>query len=91
MTPGNDSTPDIQAAVQRVQELSSQVTELARKNGLVWLEGYEQVLKNMLDLEQKAADNSGMDWASSLATMHANFVRQTSELFFNTLSAQLKS
>ena len=33
----------------------------------------------------------GVDWASTLATAHANFVRETSEVFFQTLSTQLKS
>ncbi len=56
----------------------------------MWLEGYEKVLQNMLDLEEKAAKKTGVDWASTLATAHANFVRETS-VFFQTLSKQLKS
>ena len=63
----------------------------AKENGLAWLEGYEKVLKNMLDLEEQAAKGTGLDWASTLATTHANFVRETSEVFFSALSKQLKS
>lgn len=86
-----DVTANIEAAAKRVQELSEQVAEQAKKNGLAWLEGYEKVLKNMLDLEEKAAKESGLDWATTLATTHANFVRETSEVFFTALSKQLKS
>ena len=68
-----------------------QVAEQAKENGLAWLEGYETVLKNMLDLEEQAAKGTGADWASTLATTHANFVRSTSEVFFTALSKQLKS
>src|SRR6266446_5522251 len=69
---------ELEAAAQRIQELSTQVVEKAKENGLAWLEGYERMLKNFLDLEEKAAKNSGADWATSLATTHANFVRETS-------------
>jgi len=54
-------------------------------------EGYEKVLQNLLDLEVEAAKKTGVDWASTLATAHAKLVRETSEVFFQTLSAQLKS
>lgn len=81
----------LEAAVMRVQELSEQVAAQAKENGLAWLEGYEKVLKNMLDLEEQAAKGTGLDWASTLATTHANFVRETSEVFFSALSKQLKS
>ncbi len=90
LNPG-DAAAELEAAAKRVQELSTQVTDQAKKNGLAWLEGYEKILKNMLDLEEEAAKKSGMDWAQTLATTHANFVRDASEVFFSTLSKQLKS
>jgi hypothetical protein len=58
---------------------------------LIWLEGYERVLKNLLDLQEQAAKSAGADWASTLASTHANFVRETSEVFFNAMREQLKS
>jgi hypothetical protein len=90
MTSIPDVSADIEAAAKRVQELSEQVAAQAKENGLVWLEGYEKVLQNMLDLEEEAAKKTGVDWATTLATAHANFVRQTSEVFFQSLSTQLK-
>jgi hypothetical protein len=58
---------------------------------LIWLEGYERVLKNLLDLQEQAAKSAGADWASTLASTHANFVRDTSEVFFSAMRQQLKS
>jgi hypothetical protein len=86
-----DPSNDIEAATQRIRELSEQVVAQARKNGLVWLEGYERMLKQMLDFEEQAAKGTGAEWASTLATTHANFVRETSEVFFGALRDQLKS
>lgn len=81
----------LEAAVMRVRELSEQVAAQAKENGLSWLEGYEKVLKNLLDLEEEAAKTTGVEWATTLATAHAKVVRETSEMFVQTLSKQLKS
>ena len=85
-----DPTADIEAATQRVRELGEKVAEQARKNGLVWLEGYESILKNVLDLQEQAAKGSGAEWAATLATTQANFVRSTSEVVFGALRQQLQ-
>src|SRR5664279_1858813 len=86
-----DVAAQLEAATTRVKELSDQVAAQAKENGLAWLEGYEKILMNMLDLEEQAAKQTGMEWATTLATTHANFVRETSEVFFSTLTKQLKS
>jgi hypothetical protein len=82
---------DMEAVTQRVRDLSEQVVAQAKKNGLTFLEGYERVLKNMLDLEEQAAKGTGQDWATTLAATHANFVRETSGLFLGAVKDQLKS
>jgi hypothetical protein len=82
---------DLEAVAQRVRDLSEQVAAQAKKNGLTFLEGYERVLKQMLDLEEQAAKGTGQDWATSLVTTHANFVRETSDMFLSAMKGQLKS
>jgi hypothetical protein len=94
MTESNNSAAggvDLEAVAQRVRDLSEQVTAQAKKNGLTFLEGYERVLKQMLDLEEQAAKGTGQDWATTLAATHANFVRESSEVFLGAFKNQLKS
>ena len=81
---------DVEAAVKRVQELSAQVVDKAKENGLAWLEGYERMLKNLLDLEEQAAKGSGLEWAATLASTHANFVKETTEVVLGAWREQLK-
>jgi hypothetical protein len=85
-TPG----PDLDDAVARVRALSEQVADQAKKNGLAWLEGYEQVLKNLLDLQEQAAKGTGVDWVANLAATQANFVRETSSAFLGAMRSQLE-
>jgi hypothetical protein len=89
--PNNPAGVDVEAVAQRVRDLSEQVANQAKKNGLAFLEGYERVLKQMLDLEEQAAKGTGQDWATTLAATHANFVRETSEVFLGAMRGQLKS
>jgi hypothetical protein len=86
-----DGHTDIDAITKRVQELSEQVAAKAKENGIAWLESYEQILKNMLELEENAAKGTGVDWASNLATSHANFVRETSKAVFDAMRTHLRA
>jgi hypothetical protein len=92
-TDGSSATGgvDLEAVTQRVRDLSEKAIAQAKKNGLTFLEGYERMLKQMLDLEEQAAKGAGQDWATTLATSHANFVRETSQMFLGAFKDQLKS
>ena len=81
---------EVEAAVQRVRELSTQVVEKAKENGLAWLEGYERMLKNLLDLEEQAAKGTGLEWAATVAATQASFVRETSEIVVGLMREQIK-
>jgi 16S rRNA C1402 (ribose-2'-O) methylase RsmI len=85
-----DSGSELDAAVARVRELSEQVVNLARQNGLVWLESYERVLRNLLNMQEQFAKGTGVEWASTLASTHANFVRETSEVVLGAMRDQLR-
>jgi hypothetical protein len=88
------STPSMpkeaDAAVQRVKELSDRMIELSKKNGLAWLEAYEKVLSNMLQLQQRAIASSQIEWINALATTNANFMREMSAAYFKTVREGLK-
>jgi hypothetical protein len=84
-----DGAGDVEAATQRVRDLSEQVVVMAKQNGLVWLESYERMLRNLLTLEENFAKGTGVEWASTLASTHANFVRETSEVVFSAMRDQL--
>jgi hypothetical protein len=81
--------PELEAAAERVRALSEQVVGQAKKNGLVWLESYERLLQNMLELQEQAAKNTGAEWVTTLAATQADFVRETSSVLFGAMRSQL--
>jgi hypothetical protein len=88
------STPsmpqDADEAAKRVKELSDRMIELTKKNGLSWLEAYEKVLNGMLQLEERAAAATQIEWINALATTNADFMREMSAAYFQTAREQLK-
>jgi hypothetical protein len=87
-TPG---TPyDADEAVKRIKELSDRLIELSKKNGASWLEAYEKSLTRMLQLQERAAAATQIEWINTLAATNADFMREMSAAYFQTVRDQLK-
>jgi hypothetical protein len=86
-TPG---VPDADEAVRRVKELSDRLIELTKKNGVGWLEAYEKSLTRMLQLQERAAAATQIEWINTLAATNADFMREMSAVYFQTVREQLK-
>lgn len=84
------NTPDVDAAVQRVKELSDRLIELTKKNGINWLEAYEKSLIGMLQIQERAAAATQIEWINTLAATNADFMREMSAAYFKTVRQQLK-
>lgn len=88
------STPsmpqDADEAVRRVKELSDRLIELTKKNGISWLEAYEKTLNRMLQLQERAAAATQIEWINTLAATNADFMREMSAVYFQTAREQLK-
>jgi hypothetical protein len=88
------STPsmpqDADEAARRVKELSDRLIELTKKNGLSWLEAYENILNRMIQLQQQASAATQIEWINTLATTNADFMREMSAAYFQTAREQLK-
>ena len=81
---------DTDEAVKRIKEISDRVLELAKKNGLTWLQAYEKILSTMLQLQQRAAATTQIEWINALATANAEFMREMSNAYFQAAREQLK-
>jgi hypothetical protein len=81
---------DADEAVKRVKELSDRLIELTKKNGVGWLEAYEKSLTRMLELQQRAAAATQIEWINTLAATNADFMREMSAVYFQTVREQSK-
>jgi hypothetical protein len=83
-------TPDVEQATERVRELSERMIDQAKQSGLSWLEAYEKVLESMLRLQQQAAQGTNVEWVAALAGTQADFVREMSKVYLDTVRQQLR-
>jgi len=81
---------DMDEATKRVQELSDRMIEVAKKNGMTWLAAYERILNTMLQLQQRAAAATQIEWINALTTANADFMREMSNVYFQTAREQMK-
>ena len=88
------STPsfpqDPNEAMKRVKELSDRMIELTQKNGIAWLEAYEKVLNQMIQVQERAAASTQIEWINALTTAQADFMREMSSVYFRTAREQLR-
>jgi two-component SAPR family response regulator len=91
MTSSSESaTPDIEQAVQRAKDLSEKAIEASKQNGRQWLDSYEKIVESFLKAQQQAAQASQVEWVTTLANTNADFVREVSQAYLNTVREQLK-
>lgn len=57
---------------------------------MTWLEAYEKVLGDILRLQERAAAASQIEWINAVATTNADFMREMSAAYFNTVREGLK-
>jgi hypothetical protein len=81
---------DTDEVVKRIKEVSDRMLELAKKNGMTWLQAYENILNTMLQLQQRAAATTQIEWINALATANADFMREMSNVYFQAAREQLK-
>jgi hypothetical protein len=81
---------DTDEAAQRVKELSDRMIELAKKNGLGWLEAYEKILNTMIQLQLRAAVATQIEWINALAATNADIMREMTAVYFQTARDQMK-
>jgi hypothetical protein len=80
-TTQNKASKDTEAAAERIRELNEQILEFGRKAGVQFLDAYESTLKTFAEYQDKVADQSQIEWVSSIARAQANFTREVTRVY----------
>lgn len=74
-------TAAMEDAVTRVRELNERIIASSKAAGLTTLDAYEKALASMLEVETKVAGATQLDWMTTIAQAHADFVKDVSALY----------
>jgi hypothetical protein len=72
---------DFDASVERIRGLNEKMLTAAKQTGAVSLDTYEQTVTTLLDLSQKAADSTKVDWVSALAKSQASIISEVTNTY----------
>ena len=74
-------TARVDRATTRIRELNDRLMAAASSAGRVYLDGYENAVRNLVDLEKRIGEGSRIDWINSLTRAHADLVADVSTAY----------
>lgn len=69
-------TPNLDSALQQVQDLNEQFLAAARKAGVAYVDSYEKTVDRTINLELKLAGMTQQEWLKSLVEAQADIARE---------------
>jgi hypothetical protein len=82
--------PTFEDATGKIKDLNEKFIESSKSAGLVTLDAYEKAVATLVELEDKVASTSQVEWVSTLATTHAKFVTDLSASYAKAARELLK-
>jgi hypothetical protein len=81
---------NVEAAADRIRDLNERILESSKKAGNVYVDMYEKTLKTIADYQEKAGQQSQVDWVQTMASAQADFTRQLTDAFTSASRKALK-
>jgi hypothetical protein len=85
-----EMTAATEKTVQHIHELTERFIQAAKVGGNQSLDAYEKSLQSLVEFQERAANANQLDWVSSIAAAHAQFVKDMSTAYVNAAREMLK-
>src|SRR3954470_9228522 len=82
---------NMEATVARIRELNERAIEAARSAGTASLDAYEKALKSFVDVEERLASATQLDWVKAIVGAQAEFVQNISGVYVNAARDMLNT
>ncbi|MEA2428036.1 MAG: hypothetical protein QOF37_1664 [Thermoleophilaceae bacterium] len=77
-------------AAERIRDLNERILESSKKAGNTYLDIYEKTLNSIADYQEKAGEQSQVDWVTTMANAQADFTRQLTSAYTGAAREMLK-
>jgi hypothetical protein len=81
---------NVEAAADRIRDLNERIIESSKKAGNTYLDIYEKTLNSIADYQEKAGEQSQVDWVSTIANAQADFTRNLADAYTSAARTLLK-
>jgi hypothetical protein len=84
------STKAVDETVERVRDLNERILEASRKAGGAYLDAYEKTLQSIADYQTQVAQQTDIEWLSTVIEAQARFTRELTKLYVSAGREMLK-
>lgn len=85
-----DFTRTIDEATERFQEFNAKFVDAAKQSGNLGVDTYEKAVNSVLDLQEKFAEATPIDWFADLTKAQVSFARELTTTVTTTARDLLK-
>jgi hypothetical protein len=84
MAKGPQSTEAVEETVERIRELNERILDAGKKTGGAYLDAYEKALQSIADYQGQIAQQTDIEWISTIVDAQARFTRELTKVFVST-------
>ncbi|MEA2245590.1 MAG: hypothetical protein QOH46_119 [Solirubrobacteraceae bacterium] len=84
MAKANQTTEVAEETVERIRELNERILEAGKKTGGAYLDAYEKALQSIADYQEQFAQQTDVEWISTIVDAQARFTRELTKVFVST-------
>jgi hypothetical protein len=81
---------NVESAMARIRELNERAMQAARVAGEASLDAYEKAMKSFVDVEERLAGATQLDWVKAIVGAQAEFVQGISSSYVNAARDLIK-
>ncbi|UYP17410.1 hypothetical protein OED52_11900 [Rhodococcus sp. Z13] len=85
-----DFTKVVDEATERFQEFNAKFVEAAKQGGNLGVDTYEKAVTSLLDLQEKAAEATPIEWLADFTKAQVSFARELTTTVTSTARDLLK-
>jgi hypothetical protein len=74
----------VEATVERIRELNEQILDAGKKAGTAYLAAYEKALQSIADYQEQVAQQTDVEWVSTIVDAQARFTRELTKVMVST-------
>ena len=80
---GNKRAADrtVDDAAERIRDLNERILQSSRKAGNTYVDIYEKTLNSIADYQEKAGEQSQVDWVATMTNAQADFTRRLTSAY----------
>ncbi|MDX6723711.1 MAG: hypothetical protein QOD44_2783 [Solirubrobacteraceae bacterium] len=84
MAKPNQPTEAVEETVERIRELNERILDAGKKTGGAYLDAYEKALQSIADYQEQIAQQTDVEWISTIVDAQARFTRELTKVFVST-------